>query len=114
MSDNRDYRDNRDYHLYEIDHDNSWCFDETHFAKHIAKQEGRFACFALFRGQRAVEGTEGRRRDCFAIIAIIANFFVFCEITIIVVIASFFREKRLSSRAIFSRKTKRNDYHYQP
>ncbi len=70
MSDNRDYRDNRDYHLYEIDHDNPWSFGETHFAKYFAKQEGRFACFALFRGdigpsrgQRAVEGTEGRGGD---------------------------------------------------
>jgi hypothetical protein len=32
LSDNCDYRDNRDYHLYEIDHDNPWSFDETHFA----------------------------------------------------------------------------------
>jgi hypothetical protein len=29
-------------------------------------------------------------------------------------IASFFRKKRLSFGVIFSRKTKRNDYHYQP
>jgi hypothetical protein len=47
------------------------------------------------------------------IIAIIA-FFVFREITIITIIALFFREKRLSFGAIFSRKMKRNDYHYQP
>jgi hypothetical protein len=33
---------------------------------------------------------------------------------IIAIIASFFREKRLSFGVIFSRKTKRNDYHYQP
>ncbi len=58
MSDNRDYRD---YHLYETDCDNPWSFDETCFAKHFAKQEGRFAVFQ--RGQTAVEGTEGRRGD---------------------------------------------------
>jgi hypothetical protein len=29
-------------------------------------------------------------------------------------IASFFREKRSSFGAIFLRKMKRNDYHYQP
>jgi hypothetical protein len=43
LSDNRDYRDNRDYHLHEIDRDNPWSFEETLFAKHFAKQEGRFA-----------------------------------------------------------------------
>jgi hypothetical protein len=63
LSDNRDYRDNHDYHLYKIDHDNPWSFDEMHFAKHFAKQVGRFACLAFQRGQRAVEGTEGHRRD---------------------------------------------------
>ncbi len=57
MSDNRDYRDNRDNHLYEIDHDNPWSFDETHFAKHFAKQEG-VSLVSLFS-----EGTEGRRGD---------------------------------------------------
>jgi hypothetical protein len=64
QSDNRDYRNSRDYHLYQIDHDNPWGFDEMRFAKHFAKQEGRFACLAVFqRGQRAVEGTVGRRGD---------------------------------------------------
>ncbi len=70
MSDNRDYRDNRDYHLYKIDMDNPCSFDQTHFATHFVKQEGRFACFALIRGdrgpergQRAVEGAEGRRGE---------------------------------------------------
>jgi hypothetical protein len=64
LSDNRDYRDNHDYHLYEIDHKNPWSFDETHFAKHFAKQKGHLGCFAVFqRGQRTVEGTEDRRRD---------------------------------------------------
>ncbi len=48
LSDNRDYCDYRDYHLYEIDPDNPWSFAETCFAKHLAKQEGRFACFAVF------------------------------------------------------------------
>jgi hypothetical protein len=48
LSDNRDYRDNRDYHLHEIDRDNPWSFEETLFAKHFAEQEGRFACFAVF------------------------------------------------------------------
>ncbi len=78
MSDNRDYRDNCDYHLYEIDRNNPWSFDETRFEKHFAKQEGPLSCFAVFqrgqrtkedrrrdrgpkRGQRAVEGTEGSR-----------------------------------------------------
>ncbi len=64
MSDNCDYRDNRNYHLYKIDHNNPWSFDETHFAKHFAKQEGHLGCFAVFqRGQRTVEETEGRRED---------------------------------------------------
>ncbi len=67
MSDNRDYRDNRDNrnnHLYEIDCNNPWSFEETCFAKCFAKQKGRFTCFAVFqRGQRAVEGKEGRRGD---------------------------------------------------
>ncbi len=62
LSDNRDYRDNSGNHLYEIYCDNPESFDETRFAKHFAKQEGRFACFTVFqRVQRAVEGTEGRR-----------------------------------------------------
>ncbi len=68
MSDNRDYHNNHDYHLYEIDHNNPWSFDETRFAKRFARQEGRFARFSVFqRGQRAVEGqgavegTEGLR-----------------------------------------------------
>jgi hypothetical protein len=42
------------------------------------------------------------------------KFIVFHEITIIAIIASFFREKLLSFGVIFSRKTKQNDYHYQP
>jgi hypothetical protein len=64
LSDNRDYRDNHDYHLYEIDHKNPWSFDETHFAKHFAKQESHLGGFAVFqRGQRTVEGTEDHRRD---------------------------------------------------
>jgi hypothetical protein len=64
MSDNRNYRGNRDYHLYEKDHNNPWSFDETRFEKHFAKQEGRLGCFAVFqRGQRTVEGTEDRRGD---------------------------------------------------
>jgi hypothetical protein len=43
--DYRDYRDNRDDHFYEIDRNNPRSFDERCFAKHFAKQEGRFACF---------------------------------------------------------------------
>ncbi len=62
MSDNCDYCDNRDYHLYEIDRDNPWSFDESRYAKHFVKQEGRFACFVVFqKGQGAIEGTESRR-----------------------------------------------------
>jgi hypothetical protein len=64
LSDNRDYRDHRDYHLYEKDRNNPWSFNETRFAKHSAKQEGRLGCFAVFqRGQKTVEGREDRRRD---------------------------------------------------
>ncbi len=62
MSDNRDYHGNRDYHLYEIDRNNPWSFNETCFVNNFAKQVGHFACFTVFqRGQRVVEGTEGRR-----------------------------------------------------
>ncbi len=47
-----------------VDRNSPWSFDETRFAKHLAKQEGRLACFTVFqRGQRAVEGTEGRIGD---------------------------------------------------
>jgi hypothetical protein len=58
LSDNRDYRDNRDYHLYEIDRNNPWSFDETRFTKHFAKQEGRLGSFAVFS-----EGTEDCRGE---------------------------------------------------
>jgi hypothetical protein len=49
LSDNPDYRDNRDYHLYKIDCNNPWSFDETRFAKHFAKQEDRLGSFAVFQ-----------------------------------------------------------------
>jgi hypothetical protein len=53
MSDNCE---DHDYRLYEIDRDNPQGFDETRFAKHFMKQEGRFTCFTVL--QRAIEGTE--------------------------------------------------------
>jgi hypothetical protein len=80
LSDNHDYRDDRDYGLYKIGHDNPWNFDETRFAKYFVKQKGSFCLFCCFqraaegteghtgnrgpyRGQRAVEETVGRRED---------------------------------------------------
>jgi hypothetical protein len=64
LSDNHDYRDNRDYYLYKIDCNNPWSFDEMRFAKNFAEQEGRLGSFAVFqRGEKTLEGTEGRRGD---------------------------------------------------
>jgi hypothetical protein len=69
-----DYRDDRDYLLYDIDRDSPWYFDETRFGKYFTKQEGLFRLFRCFseghngdrgpqRRQRAVEGTKVRRGD---------------------------------------------------
>ncbi len=55
-----------------MDRANPRSFDKTCFAKHFAKQEGHFACFAVFQrvqravegtGQRAPEGTDGHRGE---------------------------------------------------
>jgi hypothetical protein len=52
LSDNRDYRNNRNYHLCEIDLDNPWSFEETRFAKHFAKQRVVSLVSLFFRGDR--------------------------------------------------------------
>ncbi len=51
---NRGYRDDRDFHLYKIDRNSPWVFDEMCFAKNFTKQEGsyRLCCFS-----------EGRKGD---------------------------------------------------
>jgi hypothetical protein len=46
----------RDYRLYEIDRDNPWGFDETHFAKNFTKQEGLFHLCWFSEGCRGDRG----------------------------------------------------------
>jgi hypothetical protein len=52
LSDNRDYRDNRDYHLYEIDRNNPWSFDETRFANISRNKKVVSVVSLFFRGDR--------------------------------------------------------------